>query len=131
MCDRCAGMREALHICACARSGHLAGKLGTRLISLNPRGMDPHGNTSWEHFTHGSQAVSMRAMQPLYSLDSDVRYFDGVLAEVEDDLLGLYDIDDEVLRIKQVSTHYRPEHVFIRQTDLRGYLYFPHQRLRK
>ena len=73
----------------------------------------------------------MRAMQPLYSLDSDVRYFDGVLAEVEDDLLGLYDIDDEVLRIKQVSTHYRPEHVFIRQTDLRGYLYFPHQRLRK
>jgi hypothetical protein len=75
------------------------------------------------------RAVAMRAMQPLDSLDSDERYFDGDLDEDEDDLLGLDDIDDEVLGVKQVSTQYGPERVFTRQTDVRGSLYFTHQHL--
>jgi hypothetical protein len=77
------------------------------------------------------RAVAMRAMQSLDSSDPDVHCFDGVLVEVEDDLLGLHDIDDEVLGLIQVSTHYGPDRVFIRQTDLRGCLYFPSQHLGK
>jgi hypothetical protein len=37
-----------------------------------------------------ARKASTRAMQPLDSLDSDVRYFDGVLVEVEDDEFQFY-----------------------------------------
>lgn len=62
-----------------------------------------HGNTSYMARKASPRAVAMRAMQPLDSLDSDERYFDGDLDEDDDDLLGLDVIDDEVLGVKQVA----------------------------